>query len=381
MKPRKNKNLFVAAFAFILVLGFQNCSQGFKSLNNSTSLNLPSTSSQGAPPVVNPSNSARFVCDQSQISKSSMMKLTEREYVKTIFSFLDGFTATLKNDPPLVSLLTGLESDIIVEDKNYNREQYFLLTGNMVSSYLEVAFRSGALVSAGTRQMTCTLPATPNDPAGYLQKIPIFLNLQALAFKCGLTKLATFEFDGESHYDMPGVPAGSYFHAILYGTSPGITTAQSYDIYTTWMKRGYEQVGAQFLAPLNVEEGSTGRTYLDNMVTVMLSEGGSAPDSDDFGHINANYQPVIIGSMAGTLRGNRYYHLPHVGDGTWSRMDLPYNAFSMTLMKLMGVPANEYQAFTVDGKGYGLYGKDHNGGVIPASLVAKGYVPISEILT
>ena len=248
------------------------------------------------------------------------------------------------------------------------------------------------VVTPGTQQLTCTAPTSPSDPTGYLDKVPIFLNLTALAFKCGLTKLGMFEPDGDGP-PMPavpaGVPVGTYFHGALHGSVAGVSKTQANQYYTLWLKWLLDTLGTQFLAPLNAEEGATGKTYLDNMLTTILFEGGGIPDTDGFGHINSDFQQIILGSMGGKLRANRYYHLPHFGDGAFGRYDLPYNSFLMTIMDLMGVPASEYNAFGTGGKGYGVYGTPADALISmpwikpPTSwtntLTNRFYSPISEI--
>ena len=154
----RTKMVLSFSLASAILLANQNCSPGFtsKAVNSvSDSTGFGSTGSTPVvqppvmqPPVVSPSNPTRFSCDPNQITKSSMLRLTNREYKNTINAILNTFSAGLKSDSQLVTLLNNIESDILIEDKHFNREQYFLLTSTKVSNYFEVAFRAGALVAA-----------------------------------------------------------------------------------------------------------------------------------------------------------------------------------------------------------------------------------------
>ncbi len=214
--------------------------------------------------------------------------------------------------------------------------------------------------------LSCTTPQTPSSLTGYSNTVPIYLNLMALAFKCGLTKVSAINFDNE----YGGKPVDIDFHGAIH---EGLGHQVMVDQYKAWMTWHCNQIGSQFLSPLNVEEGSTGKTYLENMATVLFNENGMTSTNAN-GHGNDDYHSTIIGSMAGALRANKYYLFPYLPGGPVGER-LPYNAYLMTLMQMMGIPAAEYQKYTTDGNGFGLYGTRYS--TLPLS---RFYAPISEML-
>ncbi len=154
LKSRKFKNLLPPVlFVTLTLIGFQNCSPGFKGFSPAADMvsnsgqTLNSSLAASSPLKIDPSNPARYICDPTLISKSSIMKLANREYANTIKALLDSFAPSLKSDSQLVNLLNFLESDIKTEDKHYNREQFFLLTTAKVNNYFDVAVRAAILAS------------------------------------------------------------------------------------------------------------------------------------------------------------------------------------------------------------------------------------------
>lgn len=126
----------------------------------------------------------------------------------------------------------------------------------------------------------------------------------------------------------------------------------------------------RFLTPLNQQEGSTGRTYVDNMITNCVSALGLQGATELGNHNDWDLQHVMFGSMGGHLRAGRYYALP-----TTNGAYLPSNTFFMTLLNIMGVPASEYVLnSSVAGQGFGYY----SGRSSPYGN--RIYTPITEML-
>ncbi|MNL00337.1 hypothetical protein D3C87_1207680 [compost metagenome] len=222
-------------------------------------------------------------------------------------------------------------------------------------------------------QITC---AKPNDPGAVVDpKLfnALYMDLLATAFKCGLTKVGVMVFEGHDPQWIPGLSGlGTNVHDAMHGS---VGTAMQRTAFEVWWKYYTNMIADRFLAPLDVQEGNTGRTYIENMVTGMLCAGGMQDLGNDNGHTGMDSQQLLIGNMGGALRSGRYVSLPNPKPYTMTGM--PYNCFLLTLLQLMGVPPSEYAFATPDGKGFGYYGG------FPATHPQKSrfYSPITEILT
>lgn len=223
--------------------------------------------------------------------------------------------------------------------------------------------------------LTCTKPNDPGAPVDPALLNGLYLDLLAAAFKCGLTKVGTMAFEGQDPQWIPGMSSGlggTVVHEAMHGTAGTVKQRLAFE---TWWKYFTNLIADRFLAPLDVQEGNTGNTYLQNMVTGMLCAGGMQDLGDDNGHTGMDSQQVLIGNMGGALRSGRYVNLPL--QKAYTMTGMPYNCFLITLLKLMGVPPSEYAFATPNGLGYGYYGG------FPAThpLKSRFYDPISEILT
>ena len=128
-------------------------------------------------------------------------------------------------------------------------------------------------------------------------------------------------------------------------------------------------LGEHFLKKLDVEEGNSGRTYIDNMVTACMWELTCESKEDWSGHGGADMQHILFGSMGGKLRSGNYYALPR------SKRDgvLHNNTLLITFLKLMGIPPSEYSQYSSIPGGFGYYKKTLGGN--------RDIEPIHEILT
>lgn len=216
----------------------------------------------------------------------------------------------------------------------------------------------------------CTVPSSPlatiSDPTVFT---PIYLSLMALAFKCNLTKVGSLYFDSHDPRWLPGLSLGAApdFHAGIHGDH-GVAVKEN--CYRTYNKWGMDQIATHFLASLNEQEGNSGRTYLDNMATVILSQMGYENLNGGSGHSSFDMHQMIIGSMGGNIRSGRYVSFP-INNGRL----VPLNAFWITMFQLMGVPASEYSRHTVDGQGFGRYVSSAGN-----PYASRFYSPLTEIL-
>lgn len=250
-------------------------------------------------------------------------------------------------------------------------------------SELEKKIASTSVVGTSS---TCTKPATPTTDGNYLESNRLSLQLMSLAIKCGLSKVFVTDFEGHVGSGITGLPSGVSFHNGIIHNNEGhnYTDAQINDYYNIWMKWHLDLVAENFLNLLDVSEGNTGRTYLDNMLTAILTEGGM--DTTPGTHTNLDYQPILFGTMGGYLKGDRYTVLPTKTEdfyGRPHRYRVPYNCLLITFLESMKVPSSEYSVIGA-GKGYGIYKAGQFGEVeLPEYNKYFGhrfYSPISEIL-
>lgn len=221
---------------------------------------------------------------------------------------------------------------------------------------------------------TCTKPNAPGSPVDPAVYNALYLDLLAQAFKCGLTKVGVMAFEGHDPQWIPGLSGlGTNVHDAMHG---GVGNAKQQIAYEVWWRYFTNLIADRFLAPLDVQEANTGKTYIENMLTAMLCAGGLQDLGGDNAHMGLDNQQVLIGSMGGRLRSGRYTLMP-LGNNKWEALNTPYNCFLLTLLQLMGIPQSEYAYATPDGKGFGYYGgfrADH-------PLKSRFYTPITEILT
>ncbi len=234
---------------------------------------------------------------------------------------------------------------------------------------------------------TCTKPTRPVWNGSYTQLNQINLQLMALAMKCGVSKVGLVDFAGHGMYGIPGLPTNFSLHNGIFHNVEGAnySSSQINDFYVVWMKWHIDQIATNFLNILDVEEPGTNRTYLDNMMSVVLSEGGV--DTEPGTHSNLDYQPIIFGTMGGYLKGNRFTVLPTKTETVYERVykyRLPYNCLLITFLEAMKIPVSEYAQYN-GGSGYGIYRGGPTGSIELTSYVnffgSRFTKPITEILS
>jgi hypothetical protein len=227
-----------------------------------------------------------------------------------------------------------------------------------------------ATLSQNQQQITCSQPASPGNigysPVDYTR---VYLSLLAVAFRCGLTKFGTLMFESHDPQWVPNLGV-SDFHGAIHG---GQGAAIQLRAFQNWWRYLSNSIADNFLAPLDQMEGTSGKTYLENMITGMIATGACHPNQagNDGGHGGYDSQQILIGNMGGALRSGRYYNMNVQGS------DYPYNSFLITLFHLMGIPPSEYAFATPDGRGFGLY----TGYGANYRFSSRFYSPILEALT
>ncbi len=218
---------------------------------------------------------------------------------------------------------------------------------------------------------SCVRPTLAND----VQNNPVlyhnmYFDLLSLAFRCNVSKMGVMLMDAHDPQWIPSLNLGGVgMHGAIHGEFGNDIQLRA---FRNWWGYFANLIADRFLAPLDVQEGNTGRTYIDNMITGMLCAGGSHSLGGDGGHSGLDSQQILIGSMGGRLRAGNYVNMPSTNG-----RNMPYNTFLLTMLNLMGVPASEYASATSDGRGFGFYegfGSNH-------PFASRFYQPITEILT
>ena len=234
--------------------------------------------------------------------------------------------------------------------------------------------------------MACSNQTQPINSFDPLIYNPIYMDLLAVAFKCGLTKLGVMYFESSQALWTPGLslPDGTGLHGGIHG---GDTLAlqtlkrHSHMMYDKYM---YNTIAKKFLNSMNVVEGATGRTYLDNMITAILPNFGMEDVGNGSGHRGNDTQAMLFGSMGGRVKAGRYFSLPvdDYGGNRGFETYIPHNALFVTLLDLMGVPKSEYEKYSNVSKGWGVYGSTvvTNGLAVQNPFTSRFYGNIPEML-
>jgi hypothetical protein len=214
---------------------------------------------------------------------------------------------------------------------------------------------------------TCARPNDPGQPVDPRLYNQLYMDLLATAFRCGQTKVGVMALEAHDPQWIPGLNTlGVNVHDAIHGAAGNAIQQRAFQ---TWWTYFADMIADRFLAPLDVIEGNTGRTYLQNMVTAMICAGGTHSVGGDGGHSGLDSNQVLIGNMGGALRSGRLTSMP--------TGNMPYNCFLITLLNLMGVPPAEYAFATPDGQGFGYYGQFRTN----HAQRGRFYQPITEILT
>jgi hypothetical protein len=206
-----------------------------------------------------------------------------------------------------------------------------------------------------------------NNPVLYHN---MYFDLLSLAFKCNVSKMGVMMMDAHDPRWISSLNInGQGMHGAIHGEFGNDLQLRAFQ---NWWGYFTNLIADRFLAPLDMQEGNTGRTYIDNMITGMVCVGGTHGLGGDGGHSGLDSQQILIGSMGGRLRSGNYVNMPSVNN-----RNMPYNCFLLTLLNLMGVPPSEYAAATSNGQGFGFYegfGNNH-------PFASRFYQPITEVLT
>ena len=210
-------------------------------------------------------------------------------------------------------------------------------------------------------KLGCSVPAAPTgntkDANYYNDKLDMYLDLMALALKCGLSNVFTHGFLGhaERGSSIPGLHSTYFLHNDIFHNTPGaLNNQQIADYYVIWKRFYLNKVAQRFLAALDVEEGTTGKTYLENSLVLISNESGVINDGPH-GHSNTNYLPIMFGNLGGFLKSDRFLQFPRQINSTDQRgYGFPLNEFMNTILMGLGHQMSDVKIGSAPG--FGIYG-------------------------
>ncbi|MEO5769667.1 MAG: DUF1552 domain-containing protein, partial [Polyangia bacterium] len=163
--------------------------------------------------------------------------------------------------------------------------------------------------AAGGGGAMCMMPGKPTltDSSPYKDRVPLMLDLAALALQCDITRVLTFMFArGTSQVDFSFLPS--------IGTTALHHTVSHYR--STEDQRKLKEIGrweleqwARFLTKLDGTMEANGKTLLDNSLAYLNSE-----ISDGNAHRKFDMPCVLAGSAGGKLKvdGTHYNYYPEM---------------------------------------------------------------------
>lgn len=167
------------------------------------------------------------------------------------------------------------------------------------------------------------LPPAPGEPGDYQQHVRLMLDLIALAFKCDMTRVATFMMENpfsSRSFDFLGIDDDHHYLSHHGGSSDKIDKIERINLWQT------EQV-AYFLDQLaGVDEGDG--SLLDNSMVFYSSEFG---DGDD--HYHHDLPVLLAGGACGQFATGRHIR---VSDRR------PIADLGLTMLGAMGLPDTSF---------------------------------------
>lgn len=101
----------------------------------------------GGSVVQNQNNRLVYACEPNTRSRTSILKLNNREFRNSVSAILDLFDINLKNDSQLNELYNRMPSDLVLDTDHTRKEQSFFINQSVVSSTFDVSFRAAGLIA------------------------------------------------------------------------------------------------------------------------------------------------------------------------------------------------------------------------------------------
>jgi hypothetical protein len=176
----------------------------------------------------------------------------------------------------------------------------------------------------------CSIPTRPGAPENYEEHVRLMLDMVAFAFKCDLTRVATFMMENPFNsrdYNFIGVSGNSHEISHHGGNAAKIEKIRAIN---EWQS---QQV-AYFAGQLR-DTAEGGATLLDNSIVYYTSEFG---DGDD--HYHHDLPIVLLGGGAGAFPTGRHIHYggPVGGDLDDVSRSKPLANLYLSIFEAMGAP-------------------------------------------
>lgn len=168
-------------------------------------------------------------------------------------------------------------------------------------------------------------PGTPNDIEVHVK---VQLDIIALAFQCGLTRVASFAYEHtttERSHTHLGVTPG--WHSNVTHHANNQTALANYATVNTWLVGQYVYLAQKLDA---IDDGD-GRSILDNSVGMLFSEL-----SDGDSHNNNDLPCLLLGSAGGALNTGTLV----AGGGNFGGS--PIEGVHLALLQALGVGATSF---------------------------------------
>lgn len=316
---------------------------------------------------------------------------------QTLFSQFDQSASNSSNNSGKNLKLLGIQNAFESYKKLSNSSKLSSVDKLKLEEHMELTRNfEKKLETQSSFTLSCSKPNELTESENYYQnmnlkeKFALELQLMAMAIKCNLTKVITigslYHPDDSVIPDLGKVVKGRNLHTIYHDSTESTAAlsleqgAMAYHAYKKW---NYDLFAENFLKPLNIMEGETGRTFIDNSLISILSESGASNLSTktfrnsgriEIGHSSVDYQPIMFGSLGGYLSPDKYVSFPKRTPTYWGQ-GLPYNKLLITFLQGMGLSHDDYQFGTEPG--FGVYDSSRGKRDAWGSEWAK---PIEEII-
>lgn len=235
----------------------------------------------------------------------------------------ESILAFMRDDAARLSRIVGREDRLRVEE--------FLTGVHELERRLAGFSMPGETGSTGS---ACTAPSEPESHESYQQHVDLMLDMVAFAFRCDLTRVATFMMENPFNsrsYDFVGVSGDSHEISHHGGDSSKLEKIRRINEWQT------ERV-AHFLGQLQSSPESGG-SLLDNAIVYYTSEFG---DGDD--HYHHDLPIVVAGRAGGAITPGRHVHYggPVGGGLNAVSRSRPLADLYVTLLGAMGVSAGSF---------------------------------------
>lgn len=219
-----------------------------------------------------------------------------------------------------------------------------------IDGIAELQRRLATQTPPGMSQTGCAVPNVASAPADEsVARFQAMNDIISMAFKCGLSRIATLQTTQEQTSFDPGIqPSGSGGWHELCHLADKLTTAPSSILHLNAYQRLFEKVVLDLANKLDSDVEADGKTYLDNTLMVFINSEGVKT------HSGLDLPIATFGGAGGAVKtGNfiDYRNRTKPIGGTFA--GLYANQFWSTVLGALGIPRSEWEKYGTAGKGYG----------------------------